>query len=404
MLKAIKVRLYPSQEQENYIANLLGCCRFAYNACLGYKIETYNETKESVSFGQIGKKLVELKNNEETSWLKKAHSKVLQQTLINLEQAYKNFFVNGLGFPKFKSKHAPKQSCRFPNDAIGKIYGNRINIIKPLKDVHFKCSRRDEKHLNKYQDKIKSGTLSKTKSGNYYFSILIDIPTRKEVKESDKQIGLDVGIKDFVVDSNGKKYENIRIKRNNEKKLVKLHRSVSKKQKGSNNRNKARIKLAKFYEKLNNAKEYYLHQISNEIIDENQAICIEDLGVSKMMKNKNLAKSIQELSLFRFKEMLTYKAKWYKRDLIQVDRYFPSSKLCSCCGHKNTELELKDREWTCPNCGTKHDRDFNAAKNTLNEGRKILNIGLSSPELTLGEISSLERSLNQEKNVISWFS
>ena len=404
MLKAIKVRLYPSQDQENYIANLLGCCRFAYNSCLDYKIKTYNKTKESVSFGQIGKHLVQLKQNEETSWLKNVHSKVLQQTLINLEKAYKNFFVNGSGFPKFKSKHAPKQSCRFPNDAIGKIYGNRINIIKPLKDIHFKCSKRDEKHLNKYQDKIRSGTLSRTKSGNYYFSILIDIPTQKEVKESNKQIGLDVGIKDFVVDSDGKRYENIKIKRNNEKKLAQLHRSVSRKKKGSSNRNKARIKLAKFYEKLNNKKEYYLHQISNKLIDENQAIIIEDLNVSGMMKNKNLARSIQELSLFRFKEMLTYKAKWHGRDLIQIDRYFPSSKLCSCCGHKNTKLTLNMRQWTCNNCGMKHDRDHNAAINILNEGKRILNIGLSSPELTLGEISPLGQSLNQEKNVISCFS
>jgi putative transposase len=404
MLKSIKVRLYPNKDQEDYISNLLGCCRFAYNNCLDYKIKTYNKTKENVSFGQIGKHLVELKNNEETSWLKNAHSKVLQQTLINLEQAYKNFFINNSGFPKFKSKHESKQSCRFPNDAIGKISGNRINIIKPLKNIHFKCSRRDEKHLNKYQKEIRSGTLSRTKSGNYYFSILIDVPTQKELKQTNKVIGLDVGIKDFIVDSNGKKYENIKIKRNNQKKLAKLHRSVSKKVKGSSNRNKARIKLAKFYEKLNNKKDFYLHQVSNKIIDENQAIIIEDLNVSGMMKNHKLARSIQELSLFRFKEMLTYKANWYGRDLIQIDRFFPSSKLCSCCGHKNTELTLKDRSWICSECGTKHDRDFNAAKNILNEGKRILNIGLSSPELTLGEISSLERSMNQEKNMISCFS
>ena len=404
MLKAIKVRLYPNQDQEDYISNLLGCCRFAYNSCLDYKIKTYNETKENVSFGKLGKHLVRLKQNEETSWLKNAHSKVLQQTLINLDQAYKSFFKNGSGFPKFKSKHESKQSCRFPNDAIGKIYGNRINIIKPLKDIHFKCSKRDEKHLNKHQDKIKSATLSRTKSGNYYFSILLDIPTQKELKESNKQIGLDVGIKDFIVDSNGNKYENIKIKRNNQKKLAKLHRSLSKKVKGSNNRNKARIKLSKFYEKLSNKKEYYLHQVSNQILSENQTVVIEDLNVSGMLKNHKLARSIQELSLFRFKEMLIYKAKWYGRDLIQIDRFFPSSKLCSCCGHKNKELELKDRSWKCSECGTEHDRDFNAAKNILNEGLRILNIGLSSPELTLGEISPLGQSRNQEKNVISCFS
>lgn len=401
MLKAIKVRLYPNKEQEDYIANLLGCCRFAYNSCLAYKIKEYNENEKSVSFGEIGKHLVSLKQQEETEWLKNVHSKVLQQTLINLEKAYKSFFKNGSGFPKFKSKKESKQSCRFPNDAMGKINGNRINIIKQLRNIHFKCSRRDEKHLNKYFKNVKSGTLYRTKSGNYYFSILINIPTQKELKESNQIIGLDVGIKDFIVDSNGDKHENIKIKRNNQKKLAKLHRSLSRKQKGSNNREKARIKLSKFYEKLNNKKEYYLHQVSNKILSENKTIVIEDLNVSGMMKNHKLARSIQELSLFRFKEMLTYKANWYGRNLIQVDRYFPSSKLCSCCNHKNTKLELKDRTWTCSKCRTVHDRDFNAAKNILNEGKRILNIGLSSPELTLGEISSLERSVNQEKNVVS---
>lgn len=400
MLRAIKVRLYPNKEQQDYIVNLLGCSRFVYNSCLDYKIKTYNETKETVSFGKLGKYLVSLKQQEETYWLKNAHSKVLQQTLINLEQAYKSFFKNGNGFPKFKSKHEPRQSCRFPKDAISKIYGNQINIINPLSNIHFKCSKRDEKHLNKYQDKIRSGTLTKTKSENYYFSILLDIPIEKELKESNKKIGLDVGIKDFIVDSDGNKYENIKIKRNNKKKLNKLHRSLSKKVKGSNNRKKARIKLSKFYKKLNNKKENYLHQVSNKIIGENQAIIIEDLNVSGMMKNKNLAKSIQELSLFRFKEILTYKTKWYGRDLIQIDRFFPSSKLCSCCGTKNTKLTLSDRVWVCSNCGTKHDRDYNAAINILNEGKRIL-LGLSSPKLTLGEISSLEQSVNQEKNVIS---
>lgn len=399
MLKAIKIRLYPDKEQEAYIANLLGCTRYVYNNCLSYKIEYFKETEKGVSFGDLGKRLVELKNDEATLWLKNAHSKVLQQALINLDQAYKNFFINGSGFPKFKSKHG-KQSCRFPKDAISKIRGNRINIIKPLSNIHFKCSKRDEIHLNHFQKSIRSGTLLKTRSGNYYFSILLDLPTKKELKESQKMIGLDMGIKDFIVDSDGGRYENLRIKRNNEKKLKKLHRRVSKKKKGSRNREKARVKLAKFHEKLNNKKEYYLHELSNKILSENQTVVIEDLSVSGMMKNKCLAKSIQELSLFRFKEMLSYKANWYGRNLVQIDRYFPSSKLCGCCGHKNDKLELKDREWICPKCGTKHDRDFNAATNILNEGKRIL-VGLSSPEFTLGEISPLGQSMNQEKNVLS---
>lgn len=386
MLKAIKVRLYPNKEQIDYINNLIGCSRFVYNSCLAHKIKKYEESKESVSFGDLGKYLVELKNKEGNEWLKNAHSKVLQQSLINLDKTYKNFFKNGAGFPKFKSKHASRQSCRFPKDAIGKILGNRINIIKKLSNIHFKCSRRDEKVLNRFQKNIKSGTLTKTKSGKFYFSVLVDLPDEEKLPKSNKTVGLDVGINDFVVDSNGKRYRNLKATRKNQKKLSRLQRSVSKKKKGSSNRNKARIKLARFHEKLSNQKDHYLHQVSNEIINENQVIVIEDLDVAGMMKNKYLAKSIQELSLFRFKELLSYKSDWRGRELIQVDRFFPSSKLCSCCGYKNEELELKDREWKCPSCGGNHDRDLNATKNILKEGQRILKLGLSSPEVTLGEI------------------
>jgi len=386
MIKAIKVRIYPTQEQEDYISRLLGCCRFTYNSCLSLKIKTYNEEKKSVSFGEIGKYIVELKNREETSFLKDVHSKVLQQTLINLEAAYKSFFKNGQGFPKFKSKKSSIESCRFPVDAIGKVFGNRINIIKPLRDVHFKCSKRDEKHLNQFQDQIKSATLSRSKQGYHYFSLLVDIPVQKELHQSNNSIGIDLGVKTFIVDSNGREYENIKVTRNNQKKLSKLQRSVSKKLKGSKNKEKSRIKLAKYHEKLSNIKNNYLHQVSNKLLEENQLIVIEDLNVSGMMKNHKLAKSIQELSLFKFKEILTYKCNWYGRDLIQIDRFFPSSKLCGECGHKNNDLTLKDREWQCPSCNTIHLRDLNAAKNILKEGLRILKIGLSSPELTLQEI------------------
>lgn len=400
MLSAIKVRLYPSEEQQVYISNLVGCCRFVYNSCLSYKIENYEKTKQNVNFGQLGQRLTWLKTQKEYEWLKNVHSKVLQQSLINLETAYKNFFKNGTGFPNFKSKK-DKQSCRFPSDAISGIRGNRINLIKKLSNVHFKCSRRDEIILNEKQDEIKSATLNVTKSGKYYLSILIDIESSKKLPDSTNQIGIDVGIKDFVIASNGDVYPNLKIKRNNERKLKKLHRNLSRKKKGGQNRNKARKKLARFYEKLNHKKEYYLHEVANKLLEENQLIAIEDLNVSGMLKNRCLAKSIQELSLFRFKEILLYKANWYGRTLIQIGTFFPSSKLCGHCGHKNKELELKDREWTCPNCGIHHDRDLNAAQNILKEGIRISKLGLSSPEVTLGEIGSLEQSLNQEQNVIS---
>ena len=386
MLKAIKIRLYPSQDKTIYINKLLGTSRFIYNQCLNYKITEYESTKKSTNLGETGKFLTSLKSSNE--WIKESHSKVLQQQLINLERAYKNFFKNGSGFPKFKSKHDNNQSCRFPVDAISGINGNRINIINALKDIHFKCSVKDEKYLNKNQSQIKSGTLSKTKSGNYYFSILIDRPNKVIEKPKNELIGLDLGIKDFIITSEGQTYENLKSKRNNQVKLSRLQRQVSKKQKGSKNKEKARLRLAKTYNKLNNIKEYYLHSITNQLLSENQTIVIEDLNVSGMLKNHKLAKSIQELSLNRFKTMLMYKAEWYGREVIQVSRWFPSSKLCNCCGYKKNDLVLKDRTWLCPECNTSHDRDINAAINIKNEGYKI-KIGLSSPESTHQESKTL---------------
>ena len=392
MLKAIKIRLYPNIEQSNYINNLLGCSRFVYNNILAYRIDEYKTNNKSISFGEQGKKLVQLKS--EFQWLKDVHSKVLQQSIIDLNKAYNSFFKNGSGFPKFKSKHNNKLSCRFPSDAVSSVKGNRINIIKKLSNIHYKCSRRDEILLNKYQNSIKSATLTKTKSGKYYLSILIETNLSKSLPTTNNIIGIDLGIKDFVITSEGETFDNIKIKRNNKNKIRKLHKQLSRKKKGSNNRNKCRIKLARYYEKLNNIKENYLHKISNKLLNENQVIVMEDLSVSNMVKNHKLAKSLQELSLYRFKQILKYKSKWYGRDLVEIDKWFPSSKLCNKCNYKNTELTLKDRTWVCPECGESHDRDINAAINIKNEGIKILSnkIGLSSPELTLQERITLVNS------------
>ena len=402
MIKAIKVRIYPNKEQQDYISNLIGCSRFVYNNLLAYKIEEYNTNKHNVTFGELGKKLTNLKTSY--TFLNEVHSKVLQQSIITLLDAYKRFFKNGNGFPNFKSKKDTKQSCRFPVDAIGKINGNRITLIRKLSDIHYKCSRRDEIYLNKYSNNIKSATLSKTKSNKYFLSILVDLPVvNKELEKTDKIVGIDLGIKDFIVASDGSKFENIKTIRNNQRKITKLQRKLSKKQNGSKNKEKTRIKLAKYHEKLKNIKTNYLHEISNKLINENQVIVMEDLNVSGMMKNHNLAKSIQELSLYNFKTILQYKANWYGRDIIEVDRYFPSTKLCSCCGYKNNSLTLNDREWECPECKVVHDRDFNSSINIENEGRRILNIkekiGLSSPESKPLENTTLVGSEKKENNV-----
>jgi len=417
MLKAIKIRIYPNDEQINYIKNLLGTSRFVYNNCLAYKIDKYNNEKYSVNFAETSRYLTSLKSKEGLSWIRNSHSKVLGQSLINLEYAYKNFFKNGSGFPKFKSKHDNRQSCRFPSDAFIGIKGNKISLIKQLKEIHFKCSKRDEKILNKYQDSVRSVTLTKTKSGKYYLSVLMNLEISKKLdKPINSIIGIDLGIKSFIVDSKGNEFKTIKV---NRKKLEKLHRQLSRKQKNSKNREKSRIKLAKLYEKINNIKEYYLHQIVNQLLNENQIIVIEDLNIKGMLKNHKLARSIQELSINRFETILKYKSEWYGRDIIKIDRFFPSSKLCSDCGFRYQELSLLEREWICPKCGTKHNRDFNAANNIEKEGQRILDIkekqiGLSSPEFTLAEIGSVDdivrnnalkstQSLKQEKNVFNRF-
>ena len=392
MLKAIKIKLYPSDDQIIYMNKLLGSSRFIYNQCLKYKSVEYGLWNNNTGIKETGKYLTSLK--KEYNWLKDSHSKVLQQSVINLEKAYKNFYDNVKngkkpGYPTFKSKHQ-KQSCRFPVDAISGIKGNRINIILKLKDINYKCSRSDEIYLNKYQSLIKSATLTRTKSGNYFFSILIDRPNKKlNPPINNNLIGIDLGIKDFIVSSEGTKYKNLKIKRNNKHKISKLHRELSRKQKGSSNRIKSKIKLARYYEKLNNKKDYYLHSVVNQLLSENQTIVIEDLNVKGMLKNHKLARSIQELSLNRFKTILKYKAEWYGREVIEVSRWFPSSKLCGGCGYKNKELTLKDREWTCPECGIIHDRDLNAAMNIKNEGIKN-KLGMSLPESTPLESKSLD--------------
>lgn len=405
MIKAIKIRLYPTESQQITINKLLGCCRLVYNKCLDHRNKLYQETKESGSLSKSYKYFCEMKEMEEFSFLKiDAHSKVIQQTLINQDVAFKNFFTKKSDFPKFKSKKDNKQSCRFPKDAIsgirGKlncIQGNRINIIKSLNNIHFKCSHRDELYLNKYQKFITSATLSKTCSGKYYFSILIDKPHIVRFSKTNNIVGIDLGIKDLIITSNNEKFENKQFYRKQENKLKKLNRKFAKTQKGSNNHQKIRIKIAKLNEKIKNQRNWYIHHIVNQLLNENQVIVMEDLNVSGMMKNHKLAKSIQDVSFCELKRILQYKASWNDKQVIFIDRFYPSSKLCSDCGYKKDDLQLSDREWVCPECGVIHDRDINAAVNIKNEGKRI--IGLSSPEFKRVGEPTLVGLMNLERNV-----
>ena len=294
-----------------------------------------------------------------------------------MNQAYDNFFKRHKGFPKFKSKHDNRQSCRFPKDAFIGVRGNRIDLIKVLKDIHFKCSRNDERYLNRNQDKVKSITLSKEPNGKFYLSVLIDKPLR-QVPQSQNMVGLDLGIKDFAVTSDGQVIENFHFKKNEESRLKRLQRQISKKVVGSKNREKVRLRFAKLNEKIRNRKLNFLHDVTNHLIDENQVIVMEDLNVKGIVRNHKLAESISEVNWGEFRRILAYKAAWHGRQLVFIDRFYPSSKRCNHCGYIYKELTLKDRQWVCPECGSMIDRDYNAALNILEEGERI--IGLSSPE------------------------
>ena len=370
MLKAIKIQIYPNTIQKDFISKQLGCCRLIYNKLLDYKKTQYEQNKQSISLSQLGKYLTNLKKQDEYLFLNDVYAMCLAQTMQDLLKAYDNFFKLHKGYPKFKSKKDTKQSCRFTNLIFRgkkKINGNRITLIKQLTNILFKCSRKEEIYLNHNEKYIHSITLIKNSTEKYYLSILIDYNIIQKQK-LDTVIGLDLGIKDFIVDSNGNRYENKHFYKNQEKKLKKLQKQFSKKQKGSKNRNKVRIKLANIYEKITNQRNTYLHQITSKLVNENQVICIEDLNVKGMMQNHKLAKSIQELSLFEFRRQLEYKCKWYGRQLIVIDRFYPSSKTCYNCGYIYKDLKLSEREWICPHCGKLIDRDYNASLNILDEG------------------------------------
>ena len=387
MLKAIKIRLYPNKEQEIYIGKLLGCYRFVYNKCLEQKQTAYTTDKKNLGLKELGKYFHNsLTKSEEYSFLKEHNTKVLKQSIMNMMEAYKRFFVSNNGFPKFKSKKDNKHTCRFPLEAISKrndYNSGRLSLTSDLKNIKFKCSDKYKHLLTEYKKGIRSATLTKTNTNKYFLSILIECTDTKILPSSDKVVGIDLGIKDFIITSDGVKYNNLKSIRSNQKTLKRLHKRLSKKQKGSKNKTKARIKLAKKHERLTNQKEAYLHKIINELLYDNQVVVMEDLNVKGMMKNHKLARSIQELSLGDFKTKLLYKAEWAYREIVEVDRFFPSSKLCSDCGYKNNLLTLKDREWACPDCGVVHDRDVNAATNIKYEGIRILNTPMESKKNSL---------------------
>lgn len=377
MLRAIKIRLYPNKQQAQAFNRLLGCYRFVYNQMLALKQKEYSENKKSLFLTDLSKYFHgTLLKDEEYGWLKEQNTKVMKQSIRQMLTAYDRFFKQHNGFPKFKSKK-DKQSALFPIEAISKknTFDKReITLTQTFKNIKFRCSDLYFNRLQRYKDKIRSATLSKTKSGNFFLSILIELPETEIVKfeQTNENIGIDLGVKDFVITSDGLVYENKHFFKTQEKKIKKLQRQLSKKVKGSNNRNKTRIRLAKVFEHLTNQKEQYIHYVVNDLLQYYDIVFMEDLNVRGMLKNHKLAKAIQEVGFYRFKEVLSDKAFNNGKKVIFIDRFYPSSKTCHNCGYINKELKLNDREWICPQCGTQHDRDINAAINILEEGERIL--------------------------------
>jgi len=359
--KTYKFRIYPNKNQVELLAKHFGSTRFVWNYFLTERKQSYLESKKSLTFYDNSQALTVLKKVDEFNWLKKVNSQSLQASLKDLDTAYGRFFKKSAMFPKFKKKGFCADSFRCPQSV--KIVDGKMQIpkFKPIKlNVH-----------REVEDKILFVTISKTSTNKYFVAITCEVENNP-LPEVNKAIGIDLGIKNFAVCSDGTIFENIKTTKKYAKKLMYEQRQLSKKQKGSNNRAKQRKQVALIHEKIRNVRVDNIHKFTTQIVKTNDIIAIENLNVRGMIKNHNLAKVIADASWYETTRQLAYKSGWNSRKLVKIDRFFPSSKTCNMCNFINQNLTLKDREWICPNCKTVLDRDLNASKNILKQGLNII--------------------------------
>ena len=364
MLKSFKYKIKPNEEQIVLLNKHFGSVRFVYNYYLNERKVEYETNKQTLNYYDNANSLTKLKKLEEFKWLKEISSQSLQYSLKCLDGSYNGFFKGRTKFPRFKSKHDRNSFCvpQYTKVKDGKL------IIPKFKDPIKIIQDR------KFKGEIRQATLSKTSTGEYFVSILVE-GDHKKFEKSGNQVGIDLGIKDFVITSDGYKYKNNRWTKTYENKLKEHHQHLSKKIKGSVKYNKQKLKVAKLHKKITNSRLDNLHKVSTELIKKYDVIYLEDLNIKGMIKNHKLAKHISDVSWGKFITLLEYKALWNDKQIVKIDRFFPSSKQCNNCGYINQNLDLSIREWICPSCKTNLDRDLNASKNILKEGIKIISLG-----------------------------
>ena len=392
--KVVQVRLYPSLEQQIQLAQAFGCARWWWNYALNKSIETYKETGKGLSRAALNALLPVLKKADDTVWLVDCYSQVLQATTLNLTTAYKNFFENRAGFPKFKSRHG-KQSIQYPQNV--KVVNGDVKLPGNIGIVKAKIHRAVE-------GKIKTVTVSKTPSGKYLASILTKVEEQRglglcpsgatagenPIISEGKIYGIDLGLKHFAVVTDGEKvskYDNPKHLGKHELNLKRKQQKLARKQKGSNSRNRYRKVVAKVYERVSNSRQDFLHKLSYKLVSDSQAVIVENLHVLGMVRNHKLAKSISDAGWGTFTNFLAYKLERKGARLVEIDRWFPSSKLCSNCFYQIGEMPLDIREWTCPHCNTHHSRDANAAQNIRAEGIRMIKAEGSAVSAVGGEVS-----------------